>query len=497
MVINISKTDYLLYRLCKKNTWLKFHEPDLYYTFELSAFEEMIVQSGNEVELAARKLFPTGILIEGRDKIAQDLTFEYIHKKEPILFQAVFAKDDFLAAVDILKFDPEINSYSLYEVKANNDIDDKVHYHDLAFQVNLLRRCGLPVEKMYLIHLNKEYVRKGDLDPIGLFQVDDVTQEIESLCEEVSLEMDSALVYLSQEVQPVGYCECVYKGRSAHCTSFSILNPDIPEYSVHDIARIGSSKKKLMELIDSKSFELHQIPPHVKLSDIQQNQVDAYVLSKIILNKEALKSELKSLVFPLYFIDYETLPSALPRFDGYSPYQHIPFQYSLYVLEKPEVEPKLLEFLHADPNDPSLHFVDSLRQHIGDKGSIIVWNKTFECGRNEEIAARIPEMEAYLTLLNERVYDLMDIFKKQYYVHKDFKGSTSIKKVLPVLVPTLTYKELEIRDGGSAAEIWNRLSVGGVTGAEKEKIVQNLKKYCGLDAFAMYAIWKELTHLII
>ncbi|HEX9061582.1 MAG TPA: hypothetical protein VF941_15485, partial [Clostridia bacterium] len=163
----ISKTDYLLYRDCKKNAWLKLHRKDLYYQFELSPFDRMIIQTGNDVELIARKLFPTGILIEGRDKEAQNLTLEYIKRKEPVLFQAAFEKDGFFAAIDILEHIPETNSYSIYEVKANNEIDEKIHYYDLAFQVNLLRKCGLNVGKINLIHLNKEYIRQGDLNIIA------------------------------------------------------------------------------------------------------------------------------------------------------------------------------------------------------------------------------------------------------------------------------------------------------------------------------------------
>jgi hypothetical protein len=492
----LSKTDYLVYRECKKNAWMKIHKPDIYKSQPISKFEEMIMKTGGEVELFARKLFPTGILIEGGGSEAQALTHEYLQNKQPILFQAVFEKGGFLAAVDILEYDSEADCYSIYEVKSTNDIDEKTHYHDLAFQVNLLRNCGLKIEKTFLIHLNKEYVRVGDLNLPSLFQVVDVRDKIESLCEEVMTDMEQALTYLSQESLPAGHCACVYKGRSKHCTCFSMLNPDIPEYGVHDIARIGSSWKKLTEMIDGNFFHINTVPAHIKLSVIQQNQVDSYKLNKVIHDKEAISRELKSLKFPLYFIDYETLPCAIPRFNGFSPYNQIPFQYSLYILESPEAEPKLLEFLYVDSDDPSSHFVDSLKEHIGDEGNVIVWRMSFECGRNNEIATRIPEMKDFIDSLNGRVYDLEEIFLKQYYVDKGFRGSTSIKKVLPVLVPSLTYKELAIQDGGSAAETWSRLHSESLDGSEREKIVQDLKKYCGLDAYAMYAIWKELHGLV-
>ncbi len=494
--IVLSKTDYILYRACKKNAWFKIHHPKIYYQNELSAFEKMIIKTGNEVELVARGLFPSGILIEGRDITAQALTLKHLKNKKPILFQPVFEKDGFFAAIDVLEFAPETNSYSIYEVKSTNEIDEKTHYYDLAFQVNLLRKCGFTIKIIYLTHLNKEYIRSGKLNIEGLFQKEDITEKIESLCEEVAIEMDGALRYLSQDSLPKGFCTCIYKGRSNHCTCFSVINPEIPEYGIHDIARIGSSKQKLEILVDSNIFQINEIPPHIQLSDIQQNQVTAYKLDKILIDKETISKELQNLKFPLYFIDYETLPCAIPRFDGFSPYQHIPFQYSLYILESPDAEPKLLEFLHSELDDPTKYFADSLSKHIEDTGSIIVWNKIFECGRNSEIAVRIPEVKEFIESLNIRVYDLMDIFKKQYYVHKDFKGSTSIKKVLPVLVPDLSYKELEIQDGGSAAEVWNRIYTEQMDEVGKEKIVQDLKKYCGLDAYAMYAIWCQLHEVI-
>ncbi len=492
----LSKSDYLLYRECKKSAWLKKHKPELYYSHTLTPFEKMIVETGNEVELVARELFPTGILIEGRDEASQELTLKLIREKQPVLFQAVFENDGFLAAVDVLEVNQDTGNYTIYEIKSTNDIDEKTHYYDLAFQVNLLRKCGIIIEKICLIHLDKDYVRIGSLNPTSLFKVEDVTEKIESLCEEVSNEMINALEYISQDTLPEGYCACVYKGRSKHCACFATINTDIPEYGIHDIARIGSSKKKLEELVDSRIFNINDVPVHIKLSAIQQNQVDAYKSDKAILDKESLKHELEELQFPLYFIDYETLPCAIPRFDRFSPYQHIPFQFSLYVLDTPDSEPRLLNFLHSELDDPSAYFAQALKSHIGESGNIIVWNKSFECGRNSEIALRIPEMYEFVESLNGRVFDLEEFFTKQYYVHPGFKGRTSIKNILPVMVPELSYKELSISDGGAAAEIWHKLTTQELSSNEKDEILLNLKKYCDLDAYAMYAIWKELNLLI-
>ncbi|MBI2610129.1 DUF2779 domain-containing protein [Candidatus Giovannonibacteria bacterium] len=492
MTITLTKTDYILYRECPQNVWYKIHRPDIYSESELSEFEKSIMETGNEVELIARKLFPGGVLIERRDEEGQKVTQDYIAKHQEILFQPVFVGGNLLAAIDVLKFNPESGGYFVYEIKSTSDVDNKTHYHDLAFQVNLLRKHGLQIDKAYIIHLNSEYVRTNDLDIQNLFKIVDVTSEVESLTTEVSNESQGALEYLSQETKPNGYCCCVYKGRSKHCSTFQHSNPEVPEYSVHDIARIGNSKAKLKELIDNNIFHLDKIPSHIKLTDIQQGQVDTYILNKVLVEKEKIKAEFDALTFPLYFLDYETFPAAIPRFDGFSPYHQIPFQYSVDVLKSPESKPEHYEFLHVASDDPSKSFAESLQKHLGTTGSIIVWHKGFECGRNDEIAIRIPEMKSFMDSLKGRVYDLEDIFRKQYHIHRDFRGGTSIKRILPVLVPELSYKELEIRDGGSAADTWNKIVSGGFNDAQKEKSINDLKIYCGLDTYAMYSIWQAL-----
>lgn len=496
MSITLSKTDYILFRECSKNAWMKINKPDLYFESELSDFEKHIIKTGNEVELVARGLFPTGILIKGRDIDAQKITQEYLLNKKTVLFQPIFQKDGFLAAVDILKLNEDKCSYSVYEVKASNEVDEKIHFYDLAFQVNLLRKVGLKITGINLIHLNSEYMRTGELDITKLFQIKDVVATIEELCESVMSEMEKALQYVSMRNEPSGFCCCVFKGRSRHCSTFKHSNPQIPEYSVHDIARIGNSKKKLIELIDSNIFHIHEIPDHIELSEIQRNQVDTHISGRVLIKKNKIAEEFETLVFPLYFLDYETFPSAVPRFDGFSPYQQIPFQYSLHVLESPNSELKHFEFLHSEADDPSEPFINSLQNNIGSIGSIVVWNKKFECMINKELAKRIPEANSFIESINNRIYDLMDVFSKQYYVHKNFKGSNSIKNILPVIASELSYEKLEIKEGETAAETWNKI-IGGCFGEmEKKKAIRNLKSYCELDTYAMYVIWKHLRSLI-
>ncbi|MBI3631582.1 MAG: DUF2779 domain-containing protein [Candidatus Staskawiczbacteria bacterium] len=493
----LSKTNYLIYRECPKNVWYKIHRPDVYSRLELSEFEKQIIDTGNDVELIARKLFPAGILVEDRDIKGQKKTQDLISKKTKIMFHPVFKKDNFMAEVDILELNDN-GSYNIYEVKSTTEVDKKTHYHDLAFQVNLLEKFGLKINRASVIHLNSDYVRQGELDINKLFKITDVTEEVENIKEDVLQEMDVAMKYISQIDEPIGYCSCIYKGRSNHCSTFAYSNSKVPEYGVHDISRIGASKAKLQELVDVGIFDLKDVPEDIlnKLSDSQKNQINAYAQDKILIDKHKIAEELNRLIFPLYFLDYETFPSAIPRFDGFSPYQQIPFQYSLYILDSEGSELRHAEFLFSDSSDPSLKLAESLRENIKDKGSVIVWNKRFECKINEEIALRNPSVRLFMENINSRVYDLMDVFSKQYYVDKNFKGRVSIKKILPVLSPELSYKSLEIQEGDTASQRWNEISRGNLSKTEKNKIIENLKAYCKLDTYAMYAIWNTLGRML-
>ena len=151
---------------------------------------------------------------------------------------------------------------------------------------------------------------------------------------------------------------------------------------------------------------------------------------------------------------------------------------------------KKLAFLEVIcPDEP---FVAALKASLPAEGSIVVWNKPFEKGINAKLAERLPAEESYLAGVNERVVDLMDVFTAQMVVHPAFRGKTSIKWVLPALVPSLSYKTLAIREGATASETWNAIVTGELELDEARAARDNLLAYCGLDSLAMVEIWRAL-----
>lgn len=496
----ISKTTFLDFLNCPKNIWLKLHKPELLKHFTLSEFEKHILEQGNEVESYARNLFPGGIEIVSTGEEACQETVRHITSKVPVLFQATFIIEGYIVRNDVLAYDAKNKCWNLYEVKGSNSVkedgptDHGDHITDLAFQASVLKRAKLPVGKYFLIHLNKEYVRYGNLDVQKLFSIEDETEKVLARVATIEPQMEAAREYLNREQEPGGSCDCVYKSRKNHCATFHYTNPHVPEYSVHDISRIHKTKLEL--LVERNIHALDDVPDDFKLSDNQRNQVRAHKSQQPLINKEKIKEELDALVFPLYFFDYEAFGLAIPIFDGYSPYKRIPFQFSLHILREPDGEMEHVEYLHEDRTDPTEIVAKLLEKHIKPGGTVIAWHKSFEAGVNKEIGERIPSYAPFFHRVNSSLYDLKDIFQDQYYVHHGFKGSASLKKVLPAIVSDVHYDGLGIQEGGQAADAWWKMVSPATSREESESIARDLKIYCGVDTYAMYAIWKHLQDML-
>jgi hypothetical protein len=202
--------------------------------------------------------------------------------------------------------------------------------------------------------------------------------------------MQAAKEYLNCVPEPGTGCECHYNGRSRHCRTFAYSHPEIPEYSVHDIVRIGSCKKKLQYFIDERFYAIDDVPDDVELNEAQSNQLRVHKSGRPIIDHEAIRSALSEYAYPLYFFDYETYAATIPTFDGFSPYQRIPFQFSLHVLPGPGEPLAHFEFLQEELSDPTHRVAERLGEYIDPQGSVDVWYAPFERGVNEEIAKRRP-----------------------------------------------------------------------------------------------------------
>jgi hypothetical protein len=498
--MKLTKTDFLICLNCSKNAWLKIYKPDIYKKKPLSAFDLSIMNSGNQIDELARGLFPGGELVQSRNDFEH--TKKLIENKIPIIYQPAFSTDKFTAVSDIIIWNKDTELYDLYEVKSSTASEEnggrktEDYLIDITFQKNVLDDLGVEIGKCNLIRINKEYIRNGDISLKDLFLIEEVTQEISDKLSEVRENMDGAYEVLSKEEEPTGYCDCIYKGINSHCSTSWYSNSDIPDYPVHAISRIKS--KKLIELVDSNILSIYDVPKDFKLSDNQRMQIDTAQSKKEYIDRNGVAEFLEKIEYPISFIDYETYPSAIPKYDGYRPYQQIPFQFSLHIIKSPGAELEHFDFIYTGKECPDKFFSEALKGYIPQNGSVIVWNQRFEKGINVQISEHYPEYKELMENINDRVIDLMIPFygKSTVYDHPDFKGSASIKYVLPALVPTLSYKDMHIQEGGTASDTWNKIISDDYSEEDKKKEIKALKDYCHLDTLAMVEIWKVLQSVI-
>ncbi len=498
--MKLSKTNFLTCLDCAKNAWIKIHKPEVYKKYPLSSFELNIIDTGNQIDELARGLFPNGVLVESRDDT--ELTKKLMASKTPVIYQPVFATDKFITASDIFVWNDKTNLYDLYEVKSSTSSEEgggrktEEYLIDMAFQKNILNELGVQIGTLNLIRLNKEYLRSGDLNLRELFLTENFTDQVNDKLLEIRHKMDAAYELLSSESEPKGHCDCILKGWNSHCTTSGYSNHDLPEYPVHAIARIH--KKKLIELVDSNVLDINDVPDDFELSDNQRRQVNTAQSGKEYIDRDGISEFLQTMKYPLAFLDYETYPSAIPKYNGHRPYQQIPFQFSLHVINSHGDELTHYDFIYTDQGCPDESFAKALQEHLPKTGSVVVWSQKFEKGINEQLGECLPTYKDFMKEINDRVVDLMIPFfgKTTMYDHPEFKGSASIKYVLPALVPHLSYKKMHIQEGGTASDTWNRIVSGEYSKEEKDMKIQALKDYCHLDTLAMVEIWKVLnTHI--
>jgi hypothetical protein len=425
------------------------------------------------------------------EKLAKEFLQRKVNTQYPagttLTFEATLTDGNYESRIDALVHDTVHNTYDLYEIKSSTTIHTE-HKYDVTFQY-LVGKATLPINKVYLVRVNSDYQRSGEIDINELFIVEAMTDHIAKKEDEVYQLRSEAWGVLRLEQEPIDeHCfnpgTCLYPN---HCFS------NLPEYSIYDLGR--ASKKQYRELIDMGVGLVKNIPDTFTQNFKQRLQIQSARTGQPIIDHEGIKHELNKLEFPLYFLDYETYGEALPLYDGYKPYQQAVTQFSIHVARSPDSDEfEHYECLATEPGDSSKQLATELCSIIGETGTVIVWNKGFECGRNEELSVLCPEFCDQLMSINQRTYDLMEIFSLGLYVDYRFHGSASIKKVLPVLCPELSYKELDINEGTKAMLQWHEMVYGNLSESEKEKIRFDLLTYCKLDTWAMVEIWRKLKN---
>lgn len=459
----LTKSDFLLFLKAPLHLWAKKHKK--LKKLAPSVYEQHLMQQGYEVEKLAHQLLPNAT------------------------WQKAYFTDELEIRQDaLIKF--EDGTGYLYEIKSSTEVK-KEHLYDLAFQL-ITTEKEIKLKKIFTVTLNKDYIKKGKIDINSLFVVTDVTKKVKELRPIVEEKILDAINVSNKENND--YIDNCLTPKTCPC--IDICHPNLPEKSIFNIPYLSYKKKR--DLLDSKIIDIKDVPDSYDLNPRQKKILTALKTNKPYIDREQLKKFLSSFVYPIYFLDYEAYPVAIPIYDNYQTYQPIVFQYSLHTINSDGTMTHN-EYLETEKGDPSKNLVKHLKQNIGPTGSVVSWNKQYESMRNEELARLQPEYKDFLDDVNKRMIDLADFVNKEMYIHPDFLGSWSIKNVLPVMVPDLSYKNLKVNKGDQAMLVWWEMinSKQSLPLRGKDKMgSKDLLEYCKLDTLAMVKIWEKLKTLI-
>lgn len=485
----LSKSSYIRGLQCVKSLYLYKHHFD--WQDEISDAQTALFAKGTSVGILARSLFPNGVdlsprFIGGRPDFSLSLTntIQEMEKGTAVLYEAAFSHEGLLAAIDILV--KEKSGWKIYEVKSGGNLSD-TYIQDASLQYYALTEAGIRIKDVSVITVNRDYVLKGEIDLHRLFKIDSVLKDAKRSKMQISKNIHRFKNILDEPSPPeipIGpHCDSPYT-----CSFKGTCWKEIPDYSIFNISRIGELAWKLFRRGVVKPGD---IPEDVPLNDKQWLEVRHFLSKKPHIDKAGIRQFLDTLNFPLLYLDFETIMPVVPIFQKTSPYQVIPFQYSLHIQQKPGAKLVHKSFVGDGKNDPRRGLVEQLLADTAGPGDILMYT-SYEKTQLTSLAYSFPEFRKDILERISRLKDISTPFSQRLYYSHKMKGSYSIKSVYPALVPHgESYTDLEINNGGLASQAYESIHFD-VDPAHRESIRKNLLAYCRLDTLAMVSIMDVL-----
>ncbi|HDH08313.1 MAG TPA: DUF2779 domain-containing protein [Gammaproteobacteria bacterium] len=473
----LSKSSFMAGLDCPRKLWQLLWDRSSAAPF--GGMSQLIMEMGTRFGTLAHQLYPGATLIDvdfrNLDQALLD-TEAAIASGASTILEACFVYDHFRVVSDVVERQAD-GSWHLVEVKSSTSVKAR-HIPDLAYQKWVMQQAGFRVSRCSVLHAN----RSGSWpDVASIFKLVDVTEEVNDWTPNVepALEIMRPLMVkgsAAPEARPLFSRKC-------HDCPFkeTVCWKDIDGFTIYDVINASClpalEAEGILYINDISEEQKEQT-----LNKKDRANVDRIQQQRIDINQDVIKDRLNELVTPIYFLDFESIATAVPLFDSIAPWKQLAFQYSLHVLHE-DGRLEHCEYLHRDASDPSEAVAKRLCEDIGDVGSIVVYFANMERGVLNSLRNQFPEYAPALKSMTERLWDLHPVFEK-HYRHWKFGSKSSIKVVLPTLVPELSYKDLEIQEGGSASLGWLQM-IESDDETSRELLARDLLAYCGLDTLAM------------
>lgn len=483
---SLSKSLYMRGLQCHKSLYLDRHRPEL--RGEATPELEALWASGHEVGVYAHMLFPGGVVVPF-DGLTRDeqlaKTRDELDRGTKAIYEGAFSYDGVFVKADIIVRNR--GYWDLYEVKSATSV--KAHYwDDVAIQYYVLAGCGIPVNKAYLVHINNSYVRDGDIVPEELFVIQDITgvvRDKQAAIPDTLAEMRAMLRGRMPKIAIGPHCEDPYE-----CDFTRFCWQHVPEDSVFSLRGRGIDQ---WELYRQGVIRLEDVPLD-SLNLMQRMQVEYFLDKKSHADPKKIRKFLEKVGFPVCFLDFETFASPIPLFDGTRPYQQVPFQYSLHRVDAEGEDATHFDYLAQPGADPRKEMAEKLLGEIPEGACVVAYNMAFEKRVLRELGECLPGLRKGLKAVADGLIDLMEPFKQRDIYHWRMNGSYSLKSVLPVLVPEMTYEGLEISDGAMASQAY--FAMGEIADPkELARLREALLAYCEQDTLGLVRLLEKMRSM--
>ncbi|NLB17758.1 MAG: DUF2779 domain-containing protein [Syntrophomonadaceae bacterium] len=398
---------------------------------------------GHRVGNIAKQLFPKGIDIPTNNFMGNiRQTENFLNLGKP-LFEAGVLSNRLYSRADILN-PTEDNMWDIYEVKSSTD-SKEVNFHDVAFQRGVYQQAGINVNRCFLIYLNKDYVKYGEVNPEGLLALEDISTAVDDASIGMEERIKNMLAVIDSRIRPSGVV-------GNQC--FSPWDCD-------------------MKSVCHQSLE----------ENVMTEKPDA--------TKDEIRRFLEKLEYPLAFLEIKTIRPAIPFFDGTRPYQHVPFLFSLHMIESPDSPSVHHSFLAEDAGDPRPAFLVNLKNLLGFRNNnIIVSNAPFIKGILRELALSYPEHQGWTDSAAARIVDIPSPFNEPHYfdlVEKDtFDNSLSGTSCAP-------HQDKRVENNIDAGIAFLQIASGNISSEEAEEIKKDLTNSCKIETAGMVKSLEKLS----
>ncbi len=471
----ITKEIFLTALECPALAWSRRHHRTV-PSFSLG--RQFRSEQGAEIGERARTLFPRGILVEERDMEAAVQATRALRDDADVLFEAAFLADGAAARADVLVRDG--GGWNLIEVKSALRPKHR-HVDDMAYTALVLRNAGLLPGRVCLMHVAKRY-RRG-MDDDHLFSTVDCTDAVNARAGEFSTLLPHIDRITAAETPPPRTLS--FPCRS--CDHLASCQKNGTEHHVFDLPHLRPASFE--RLLQAGITAIEDIPADFPLTPAQRRVVRCVQERECFISPR-LRPSLAAIRWPVHYLDFEAVTTAIPLTADTAPYAHIPTQYSIHTCDAPGRVCAHAEYLAHPRTDWRRDLSHRLIDDLEGEGSILIYSP-FEKRIVGDLARTFPDLAPALEALAGRMVDLEAIIRKHFY-HPGFRGSTSIKKVLPALVPEMSYAGMEIGDGDTAMAAFAYLAQERYSPEEEEGVRDDLLTYCAQDTLAMVRLHEAL-----